>query len=256
MTARGAGDDTDALYGIPPAEFIRARNALAGKLREAGRRSDAAAVARLRKPTPVVWAVNQVAREARDAVTALLQAAEGLKGRRLIQAQDARAALDAQRAALDRVAAHARQRLRTIGIRPTPAIERRMSGTLLGALSDAGAREAFRAGRLTMELEAPGFQVLGGAVARLVASTPRQAREHTEDQREAERAAVRERRAELRRQADELDREAAAHEQRAREAMAAAADFRRRAKEMATEAATAAAAARKARRAAARARTR
>jgi hypothetical protein len=67
---------------------------------------------------------------------------------------------------------------------------------------------------------------------------------------------VRERRAELRRQADELDREAAAHEQRAREAMAAAADFRRRAKEMATEAATAAAAARKARRAAARARTR
>jgi hypothetical protein len=266
MAARHAGDDIDALYGVLPVDFVRARNALAAKFREGGRRSEAAAVGKLRRPTPVVWAVNQVARQERDAVTALLQAADRLKGRRLIQPHDARAALDGQRAALERVAGHARQRLKTIGVGTTAAIERRMSGTLLGALSDADTREALRAGRLTTELEAPGFEVLGGTVARLVPARPGAPRERATsdtgrlasektppipirrgaskrtredavrehaDRSAAQREAVaaRERVAALSRRAEQLEQEAAAQARRAEEATAAARDFRLRAKE-------------------------
>jgi hypothetical protein len=270
MAPRSGGDDVDALYGVAPADFIRARNALAAKLREDGRRSDAAAVSKLRRPTPVLWAVNRVAREERDAVAALVQAAERLKGRRLIQPQDARAALDVQRAALARVAGHVRQRLKTIGVQATPAIERRVSGTLLGALSDADVRDRLRAGRLTVELEAPGFEVLGGSVVRLVPARPgppprKRTAQHADrsvPEGEAS-AAARVRMAELTRQADQFEQEAAEQQRRAEQASTAAADFRRRATDATVEAGKARraaramlAAARKARRAAARARTR
>jgi hypothetical protein len=271
MTPRSAGDDVDALYGVAPADFIRARNALAAKFREGGRRSDAAAVSKLRRPTPVLWAVNQVAREERGAVAALVQAAERLKGRRLIQPQDARAALDMQRTALARVAGHARQRLKRIGVQATPAIERRVSGTLLGALSDAEARDRLRAGRLTAELEAPGFEVLGGSVVRLVPARPgppprgriTQQTDRSVAEGEASAAAARARMTELNRQADQLEQDAVEQQRRAEEASATAAHFRRRATDATVEAGKARraaramlAAARKARQTAARARRR
>ena len=49
------------LFGVAPKEFVKARDALARRLAGAGRRDDAEAVAGLRRPTEVVWAINQVA---------------------------------------------------------------------------------------------------------------------------------------------------------------------------------------------------
>ncbi|MBA2280587.1 MAG: hypothetical protein H0W25_05030, partial [Acidimicrobiia bacterium] len=56
----GAGDD---LYTVEPGTFIAARHARVKELKAAGQKQDAAVVAKLRRPTPGAWALNQVARE-------------------------------------------------------------------------------------------------------------------------------------------------------------------------------------------------
>ncbi|HEX8206307.1 MAG TPA: hypothetical protein VF587_09635, partial [Solirubrobacteraceae bacterium] len=55
-------DDVDALYCRPLDEFVPARAELAKALRADGRRDEAAAVAKLPKPSVAAWAVNQVVR--------------------------------------------------------------------------------------------------------------------------------------------------------------------------------------------------
>src|SRR4051794_33762768 len=52
--------EVDSLLTVPPDEFVAARNALAKSLRAAGRKQEAAAVAALRRPTAVDWALNMV----------------------------------------------------------------------------------------------------------------------------------------------------------------------------------------------------
>lgn len=47
-----------AIYGGRPDEFVSRREALAKELKAAGRRDDAAAVKRLRKPTRLAWALD------------------------------------------------------------------------------------------------------------------------------------------------------------------------------------------------------
>lgn len=55
------------------------RDALARRLREAGRAAEAAEVARLRKPGPPLWAVNEVARREPEVLARFLDAARQLK---------------------------------------------------------------------------------------------------------------------------------------------------------------------------------
>ena len=50
------------LHAIPLGDFVKARDALAAELRQTGHAAEAADVKKLRKPTPVVWAVNRVLR--------------------------------------------------------------------------------------------------------------------------------------------------------------------------------------------------
>src|SRR5688500_10764272 len=73
----GAGDidDPDELFGLDPEAFVAARDALARRLRGAGRKDEAAAVKGLRRPTVAAWALNQLARRHGDEVRALI--AEG-----------------------------------------------------------------------------------------------------------------------------------------------------------------------------------
>ena len=79
-------DEIDALYATLPAAFVQARNALAKTLKAAGRRDEATRVAALSRPSPAVWAVNQIARRAPElvarlgALTAQLQKAAGAGG--------------------------------------------------------------------------------------------------------------------------------------------------------------------------------
>jgi hypothetical protein len=52
----------DELYGLPPKAFSSARNEKAAALKAAGHAAEAQAVRRLAKPSPFLWATNQLAR--------------------------------------------------------------------------------------------------------------------------------------------------------------------------------------------------
>src|SRR6266508_4779168 len=71
--------ELDELYGLPPSEFIPARNDLARRLKQAGQSAISARVKELRKPTIPIWAVNQLARRQPKDVEALLEAGERLR---------------------------------------------------------------------------------------------------------------------------------------------------------------------------------
>ena len=97
-------DSVRDLYGLPPGEFIAARDRLAGELKDAGRADEAAAVKKLRRPSIVAWAVNAASRERPDDVGALREAGRELRraqrkalsgggGEELRRATDARRAL-------------------------------------------------------------------------------------------------------------------------------------------------------------------
>src|SRR6266498_1094600 len=98
---------TGRLYGLPPEQFVAARDELARALRGAGERQAAARVAGLRRPTVAAWAVNQAARRRPELVTDLIEAGERLR--------------QAQRRALSGLRGGA---LRTAGAERRVAIER------------------------------------------------------------------------------------------------------------------------------------
>ncbi len=69
----------EELYGLPPAEFTRARDERAKELRKSGDREAADGVKALRKPTVAAWALNQLARQRGKELGRLLKAGEGLR---------------------------------------------------------------------------------------------------------------------------------------------------------------------------------
>src|SRR5918996_3616110 len=75
----GVVPDVDRLFAVPLEDFVAERKQVAKELREAGERDAAAEVAKLPKPTPPAWALNQLAREEPEAVGAWLDAAEELR---------------------------------------------------------------------------------------------------------------------------------------------------------------------------------
>src|SRR5689334_11215059 len=114
-----ADPDVAALYGLDPAEFVAARNDLVRRLRSAGRNDDATRVAKLRRPVPAAWALNQVAREQPEVIAAAL--AEGARLRQALDravggnAGDVRAAQAAERDAVAAAVGAARSRLEAAG---------------------------------------------------------------------------------------------------------------------------------------------
>jgi Bacterial capsule synthesis protein PGA_cap len=70
--------ELDRLYSLPLDDFTDARNDLARRLRKAGQRPAAEAVAALRKPPVPAWAINQLARRHDEDVSTLLEAGADL----------------------------------------------------------------------------------------------------------------------------------------------------------------------------------
>ena len=208
----------ERLYAVPPTEFTRARNALAAELRASGDAEGARAVGRLRRPSAPLWAVNQLARSARQPLDKFLDAVDHLRRTQLSDARGATDAMREQREYLDALVARAGAALGEAGVRTSAETTRRLSGMLLGAAVDAGHAAELRAGRLTEEPAAPGFEAFAGAPRgrhlRLVPPAPRaeRARKDGRAERERERARQMEARQraaeEKQRQAEERRREA------------------------------------------------
>ena len=72
----GSQLDTSALYGLPLAEFTKARNELAKQVRAQGDREQAERIGRLEKPSLVAWALNMLPRLRADELGELLRAGE------------------------------------------------------------------------------------------------------------------------------------------------------------------------------------
>jgi hypothetical protein len=157
-------DVEDRLYGSDLDEFVKERTAAARELRGDGRRGDAAAVAKLPKPSVAAWIVNRVARDEPGLVSDLLDAGAGLRDVQLAagSAADLRAAAEGQEAAL-RVVMRAAERVATGRGAATAGTLDRVRETLHAAALDAGLAEQVRRGVLVREQRAVGFP-LGVAV--------------------------------------------------------------------------------------------
>ena len=229
---KGGGDAADEVYTVPPSDFIRVRDARVRKLRSAGHDSVASALQRLRKPTAVVWALNQAARTAPANVRAFLSALERMGRAQLRQPHDLAPASETMRTALGRVVGDVRDTLQAAGTAWTPAMSRRVSETLRGAAADPAQRERLLNGRLNEEMTAPGFDVFGDArptgTLRAVTAT----KKPTADVQKIERhEMMRRRAAELERESKQRDREAMAAENAAHEARTRLRELEARAKQ-------------------------
>jgi hypothetical protein len=158
------------LYGLPLERFVEERDQLSRELRRQGRRDEAAQVAKLRKPSVVAWAVNQLVRTRRHEVDALLDAGDSLQKAqanllaRRADASSLREAVDAERAAVDQLVDTARGLLGSEGHELSPVKLEQVAETLQAAALDAGARARVRDGCLDRELRHIGLGSLGETV--------------------------------------------------------------------------------------------
>lgn len=174
-------DDVDELFQLPLSEFIGARNTLAARLKQSGRADDANLVKTLAKPSVSAWTVNQLYWFHRDAFEELLAA-----GHRFHKAQtsslagkvaDMRGALDARREALTQLADLAASVLSEAGHNPGPETIRRVTTTLEAISAHASVSDGPALGRLTQDVDPPGFEslasfVLGAGAVKATKSQP------------------------------------------------------------------------------------
>ena len=197
------------------------------RLRSAGDGERADEVKKLRKPTVGVWLVNQLARERELDVQRLLKAGESLT-----QSQAKGGAGESSqkfRLALERLARAAREIAEREGIGAS-ALDK-ATETLRAASLSAEERELLKRGRLTEELEPPGFEALIGqqGVARGETATERKPPRDERAEKRGLAKEARERVSRLRGEERELATTARAAEREAERAEGEAAAARSRA---------------------------
>jgi hypothetical protein len=157
--------ELDALYQLPLDRFTAARNELAKRLRAGGQAEAAEQVKALRKPPAPVWLVNRLAREDELDIQRLLKAGELMTKTqaKVARGQSPEGFLEARREeqqALERLARAARKLADREGI-GSSAIDRATQTLRAAALTEEG-RRLLKRGRLTEELQPPGFEALTG----------------------------------------------------------------------------------------------
>jgi hypothetical protein len=240
--------DVSALYGLPLAEFTKARNDLAKRARAEGDPEEADSISRLKKPSLSAWALNMLPRLRESELGEVLRAgqrAELAQSGVLAGSADAvslHEATEQLRSAARRVAGEAGEILVKGGHAAREETLLRIARALETCAVTAGGRARLEKGAFTDEPEAAGFDLFGQLSAAQAGEQPRVAeqkadrphqlagaRERAEAQRAA-RQAVADARAELRgrrRERSEAERAARAAEQ--------AAEVRRREAEAAWE---------------------
>jgi hypothetical protein len=178
MARRGADDsrlqeELEQLYALPPAAFTAARNALAARLRQEGRRPAATEVKALPRPTASSWAASRLMRLEPARFRALLAAGgqareaqrQALRGGSAAAAARLRDALRQARTLIEELRRRGLELLAAGGRAPSAATADRLSADLQALAFTAGAESAVARGWLDHDLEAPGFEVLAGLQA-------------------------------------------------------------------------------------------
>ena len=162
-------DDIDALFGLPLAEFTVARSALAAQLKQGGLCDEADRVKAMVKPSISAWAVNQLYRRHREPFDRLI--ATGQRFRQVQASQlagklaDMRVSGDARRKALSDLSRLAAALLRDAGHNATSDTMRRITTTLEAISACESLRDAPPPGRLTDDVDPPGFEALAALTA-------------------------------------------------------------------------------------------
>src|SRR5213080_3167005 len=132
----------ERLYAVAPRDFTRARNTLAAELRQARELDAAREVARLRRPSAPLWAVNQLARHARPALERFLDAVDRLRRTQLSDPRGAMEAMRAERAQLEALVTRAEQALAEAGYSPSAEARRRHAPRRGGRSASRGGARA------------------------------------------------------------------------------------------------------------------
>lgn len=159
LVKRKLEDEIDDLFRLPLAEFTSARNALAARLKKEGRANDAERVKLLSKPSVSAWAVNQLYWDHREAFDQLIATGKRFK------AADMRGSLDARREALVQLADLATDVLRDAGHNPSQDTIHRVTTTLEALSAYALLSDGPTPGRLTSDVDPPGFASLASLMS-------------------------------------------------------------------------------------------
>jgi hypothetical protein len=160
--------DVDALFKVPLPEFIGARKTLAAQLKKEGRTNDAELVQTLAKPPISAWAVNQLYWNYRAAFDRLIATGQRFRkaqtSRQSAKVVDMREALEARREALSELSDLATEVLRSAGHNPSLDTIRRITTTLEGMSAYASLADGPTPGRLTQDVDPPGFESLASFI--------------------------------------------------------------------------------------------
>lgn len=145
----------DALFQLPLAEFTAARNALAKELKSAE-------VKALAKPPATAWAVNQLYWQDPKAIARLLTLGERVRKAYTGQLKNAdlRGLADEKKQVTAALMASASAILEEAGHTASPDAMRRVSATLESLAAWGETDGVPKAGRLTADLDPPGFDTL------------------------------------------------------------------------------------------------
>ena len=181
----------DELFRSPLSEFVSRRNDLVKRLKKEGHKEAAAEIKSLTKPAVSAWVVNQLYFWDPEGFGELLEIGQSLRkgpedGWGGLGAQGLQAAHDRRRAILSNLLERAQAVLSEAGHAANPSIMQRVS-TTLDALAAQGEGQP-QAGRLSRDLEAPGFDLLSGVV--VAPPPPRPSPDAEKSQPASESAAV------------------------------------------------------------------
>jgi hypothetical protein len=161
--------DVDALFKLSLSEFTNGRNELAARLKQMGRADDATLVKSLTKPSISAWAVNQLYWNYREEFDQLIAT-----GQRFRQAQKSgnagkvahmRGSLDTRRESLTQLTDLAAELLQDAGHNPSPDTLRRITTTLEAISAYASLSDGPTPGRLTQDVDPPGFEALASLMS-------------------------------------------------------------------------------------------
>ena len=162
-------DDVDSLFKVPLSEFTAARNELAARLKKGGRGNEADFVKSLVKPSVSAWTVNQLYWDHREEFDELIDAGQRFRkaqtSRNANKVVDMRDALDARREALTQLSDLATTLLIEAGHNPSLETLRRITTTLEAISAYASSTDGPAPGRLTKDVDPPGFESLAGFTA-------------------------------------------------------------------------------------------
>jgi len=230
--------ELDQIYAAPLEGFVKLRNELAGRLRKEGDDATATRIAALKKPSVSAWVVNQLAKAAELDLHRLIKAGETMEQaqRDAISGEKSGGFADARR---EEAAAITRLRTAAQNVLPSAAAATldRIANTLRAGSATSEGRKLIKQGRLTEDLEPPGFDAFSGL------GDPVPAKKNTDGKAENSKASAkietlrrRKREADenaktLTTEAEDLEQEARAAEEVAKRASKAAANARKRADE-------------------------